>query len=586
MSEEWSGNPEEKDRQADRTRQLIAAALVVATLLLYFPVGGHTFILLDDDAYVTNNPVVRSGLTAESAAWAFRTGDVGNWHPVTWLSHMLDVSLFGLDAGWHLRENMLLHAINAALLFLLLCRMTGRMWPSAVVAALFAVHPLHVESVAWVSERKDLLCALFWLLSIRAYVERVKSGGRAWLPVSLAFFALAFMSKPMAVTLPVVLLLLDYWPLGRFGGGENPGDEGGWRRAGRLLAEKAPFVVLSLLFCAVTVYVQDQSRFVGSFELFPLGDRISNALVSYVAYLSKTAWPASLSVFYPHPSYSRQAAATLWKAGASLAALGAATAACLHQRRARPYLVVGWLWSLVMLLPVIGLVQVGGQAMADRYTYLPLIGIFAMAAWAGAEWLSGRPSRRMAAGAAAAALLAALAVGTRVQLSHWTDTPTLFGHALEVTRDNWLIHHNMGTFLEGQRRYEEAAGHYREAMRIAPRFIEPRFALAYLMADRGNLVEATRLYEEVLRIQPDDEMAHNNLGNILFSQGKLEEAAAHFREAMRISPIYEIPRFNLGNVLRQQGRTGEAIAMYREALRINPGYAKAQAQLDLLLSGR
>ncbi len=565
-----------------RLRCLLAAALAAATLLLYYPAGGHQFILLDDDLYVTENPQVRAGLTAASFAWAFSTSHTGNWHPLTWLSHMADVSLFGLDAGWHHRVNVFLHVLNTVLLFFLLSRATGATWRSGIVAALFAVHPLHVESVAWVAERKDLLCAMFFLLSLRMYVGYAEQGGKGRYAASLGSFLLALLSKPMAVTLPFVLLLLDFWPLGR-AGGMRPDGESRKKALSGLLIEKAPYFALTLLFCAVTLYVQAGNANAVPLAHLPVGKRISTAFVAYAAYLWKTVWPSGLAVFYPRP-LAAASVVPLWKSGAAFALVAAVCAAVVLHFRRRPYLAVGWFWYLGTLVPVIGLVQVGGQSMADRYTYIPLIGVFVAAVWGCAEADAGSRTRSLVLGVAAAAAVAAFAFAARVQLSYWGSSERLFEHALNATRDNWLIHNNMGKVLEREGRHADAEFHWREAMRIAPGFVQPRLNLADVLARQGRLPEAAALLDEALRIRPDDEVSHNNLGTVLFGLGDLDGAARHFREAIRIASGYDLPRFNLGLALQRQGRVAEAIAAYRDALRINPAYREAQAQLELALA--
>jgi len=505
-------------------KALTAFLLVVAVLLLFARTGRFSFVVYDDDQYLTGNPRVQSGLSAEGVAWAFTTTHAANWHPLTWLSHMLDVELFGMDPGAHHRVNVAFHAANTLLLFLVLLRMTAAPGRSAFVAALFAVHPLHVESVAWVAERKDLLCAFFWFLALGAYARyAARPVLKRYLPV-LLLFALALLSKPMAVTLPFVFLLLDFWPLGR---ASSP--------AGilRLLPEKIPLFVLTAASCAVTLVAQQQGGALAPLRALAPGVRLAHALVAYAAYLGKTLWPASLAVFYPHPGIAPPA----WKVAGAILLLAALSALAVWRRDRSPWILTGWLWFLGTLVPVIGLVQVGEQAIADRYTYLPLVGIFLALAWELPE-IARRcnlPGRALQAGAVL--VLLPLAVASWVQTGYWKNGETLFEHTLRASPENWLAEVTLGAFREEEGKIDEAIAHYRNG----------------------------------LRLKPDFPFGHNNLGAILMRRGQVEEAIPHFREAVRILPDYLEAQYNLANALSRTGRHDEARIHFREVLRIRAG---------------
>jgi protein O-mannosyl-transferase len=552
----------------------VGAALIVLTLALFGTALPRTFINYDDDVYVTGNPHVRQGVTGSSIVWAFTTTEASNWHPVTWLSHMLDVQLYGLDAVGHHWTSLFLHAANTALLFFVLRRMTGALWRSALAAALFALHPLHVESFAWVAERKDVLSTLFWLLTVAAWTRYLDRTTPARYAVVLALFALGLMSKPMLVTLPFTLLLLDVWPLRRW--------TASW--AG-LVREKAPLFAMSAASCVATAIAQRRGGALQGFEHFPLPDRLANAIASCGAYLGKTVWPASLAVFYPHPHLG----VMTWRVAVSLLAIGGITALALRTYRTAPFLAVGWLWYLGTLVPVIGLVQVGGQGMADRYTYVPLIGIFVAVAW-GLDLVAER-SRflRSAVAVAACAWLVALAVVARVQLGTWADRETLFRHALAVTSDNWLAHHNLGTILFNQGKPEDAVVQLTECLRIQPNYTEAHYNLGLALEKLGRHSEAIAEFERALALRPTFGKAHNNLAIILAGQGRTDEAIGHLREAIRIDPSAEKAYFNLGNVLLQTGRAAEAAEALEQAIQLEPDDAAAAESLRearKALSGR
>ena len=574
----------------------VCTLLVLGTLAVYRPVAKYDFVTFDDGHYVYENPHVRGGLDWSGVSWAFTTTWTSNWHPLTWLSHMSDSELFGLNAGCHHFVSVVLHILNSVLLLLVLKGMTGALWRSAMVAALFALHPLHVESVAWVSERKDILSSFFFMLMLWAYLRYVACPSMSRFGLVFAFLSFGLMSKAMLVTAPFVLLLLDYWPLRRFqvqheaepgGAGRIIGGAQGNRGSNALwlAAEKLPLLALAAASCVVTFVVQGRGSAMLLTSAVPLGGRIVNALVAYVSYIGKTLWPGSLAVFYPYrpvlPTVEWVGAAILLTAISVLVVLG---------RRWR-YLLVGWLWYLGMLVPVIGLVQVGAQSMADRYTYLPLIGIFLIAVWGVADLAAGRRWGRIAMAGAAGTVILVCMVGTRYQVRHWRNGIALFEHALEVTRDNSLAHNNLGLALMEQGKpeeaiahYQEAIAHYRDAVGIAPIVgALAHYNLGVVRMGQGKTDEAIRQFREALKIRPEYAEAHTNLGLALISQGKTDEGITHFREALRIHPESIMAHLNLGVVLAQKGKNDKAIAHFRKALEIDPQSAEANTNLGLAL---
>jgi protein O-mannosyl-transferase len=589
---------------------VLCLALALGTFIVFGRVLECDYVNCDDPDYVTSNPEVLGGLTLSGAAWAFRTTAAGNWHPLTWLSHMLDVSLFGVGArGPHLL-NLLLHVASTVLLFLLLRQFTGAIWRSALVAALFAVHPLHVESVAWISERKDVLSTFFGLLTVCEYgrYARKRAGTgtmsrtsffRGWVldySLALLFFAFGLMSKPMLVTLPFVLLLLDYWPLNRMSGAGslapnakkpslmNPeGSRVGLRRSVllRLSKEKIPFFLLSAISCAVTFLAQKAGGAVQPFSNLPLELRIENALVAYARYLGKTFWPADLCVIYPLPDH--------WPLGlvlfsASLVCVVSAVAGVLARRF--PFLPVGWFWFLGTLIPVIGLVQVGAQSMADRYTYLPLTGIFIMLVLGIGEAVARLRLSRLGVigvGAAATALVGTCAMLTRDQVSYWRDSGTLFRHAIAVSRKNYIAYDALGSYLYERGLVDEAADNYRAALKINPAYADAQSNLGVVLADQGRFDEAIQCYLNALRLNPNLADAHNNLGNALRHRERLEDAIVHYHRALQISPSFAAAYVNLGNALVQQGQFEQAIDQYRTALQIRADFAEAHFNLGAVL---
>jgi Tfp pilus assembly protein PilF len=530
---------------------LVCLILIVMTLAVYWQVRNHDFQYYDDSLNVTENPDVQAGLTWQGIIWAFTTTHTSNWLPLTWLSHMVTCEIYGLNAGGHHVINLQFHIFNTLLLFVVFKKMTRALWRSAFVAALFAVHPLHVESVAWVTERKDVLSTFFWFTTMWAYLRYVGCPGLTRYLLVLVAFALGLMAKPMPVTLPFVLLLMDYWPLGRFQAGYN--EQGPEKSMDfthkvsffpRLVLEKVPLFALAAGSCVVTFLAQRSGGSLSSLGKLPPDIRIANALVSYVSYMRKTVWPAQLGVFYPHPGVP-----PAWKVAACAAFLLVVTFVVIWARRKRPYLPVGWLWYLGTLVPVIGLVQVGEQAMADRYTYVPLIGLFIIVAWGvpelAARWRYQRPLLAVSMGAA----ISSFAICAYSQVGHWDNATALFKRAVDVTTNNYVAQFNLGLALAKQGRPKEAISHYSEALRINPAWAEAHNILGNALARQGNLRRAVSHYSEALRINPAMAEAHNNLGLALQMLGRVEEAVPHFREALRIKPDYPHARHNLGTAL-------------------------------------
>ncbi len=566
-----------KRRQIVR-QAFISLTLVIAAVCVYLPVRHHGFVNLDDDDYVTANAHVQSGLTLRGLVWALTTNHAATWHPVTWLSHMLDWQLWRDRAGAHHLVNVLFHVANALLLFGVLSRMTASAVRSALVAGLFALHPLHVESVAWVSERKDVLSTCFWLLTLWAYVRYIgRPSGWRYFSV-LGLYALGLMAKPMVITLPFVLLLLDYWPLGRTRWAKSVVGENVSTPPSQLIREKLPFLALGAISGALTYWAACRGGAMAPLVSMPVGTRIANVLVSYVGYVGKMFWPTGLAVLYPLHAGPSAAAATV--AGIGLVGV---TIAVIWGARRGPWFVTGWFWYLGTLVPVIGLVQVWSQSMADRYTYVPSIGLFIMLCWSVPSRAMERRNLKVITYAAAVALLAVCAALSRVQIEYWKDSETLFRHALDVTRDNWLAHDNLGAALLQTGRLQEAIEQCEEALRIKSDDAKAHNNLGAALQQTGRLQEAIGQYEQALRIEPDDAEVHVNLGSALSLAGRFAEGIAQYEQALRIKPDDAKTYYNLGLTLSLAGRFAEGIAQYEQALRIKPDYAKARHNLGSAL---
>ncbi len=553
-------------KSESRVALYLGAVLAIGTLLLYWPTSGYGFIIADDYQYVSQNAPVLKGLSWSGINWALWSMYAYNWHPLTWVSHMVDCSVYGLYPGGHHLTNVFLHTANAVLLFLLLRRFTGKVWPSAFVAALFAWHPLHVESVAWVCERKDVLSTFFLLLTIGAYGRYVEQPTRGRLWLTLGFFLLGLMSKPMLVTLPCVLLLLDYWPLNRLAA---PSASATWVKQWRpLVVEKIPFFLLSLIGCVLTVAAQSANGAVKGTEEISLPVRLANPICSYGRYLVKAIWPEHLVIFYPMPLVPQWGLFAI-----SLLFVVACTWLAFRWRAKFPWFGVGWLWFLGTLVPVIGIVQVGEQAMADRYTYIPYIGLFIMVAWGADYWMEKRPSvRRLALPMGALTLVACVAV-TRNQMGYWRDSVTVFGHATSLTAANAFSNGNLSYALAEAKRGGDAIPRY-EAILPVKMKSEHGKPLIYDTASIGKRDEAVTQLSELLNYDPDNATLHNNLGIVLYEQGKPEEAIAQFERAAQLNPKSPWAYFNEAVVLQSRGRAREAAAHYAKAIELRPDLSK------------
>jgi tetratricopeptide (TPR) repeat protein len=559
--------------------RLIALLLALVTLLVYLPVRQHGFVVYDDPEYLTDNHLVQAGLTWPGIRWAFTTWHVSNWHPLTWLSHMADCELFGLQAGAHHLVNVLLHAANTALLFVLLWRLTGGRWAAAMVAALFAWHPLRVESVAWISERKDVLSVCFALLTLLAYERYAHAkgakaaGANRLLALAVGLFALGLLAKPMLVTLPFVLLLLDWWPLKRL-----PEDRVSFATLTPVVWEKWPFFLLTAASCVVTFLAQ-RAASVLTLAQCPPGLRFGNALLAYGQYLRDTFWPADLALLYPLP-----ASLPLFPVAASVLALVLITWLAWREHRTQPWLLVGWLWFLGTLVPVIGLVQVGLQSRADRYTYLPQIGLFIAVVFALREFATRRkiPPAWLAT-AASAVLLACLGLTSR-QIAFWRDSETLFTRSLKVSPGSSIAHINLGVALQQQGRRTDALAEYQAALRLDPASVQAHNNLAILLEELDRNDEALAAYQRALQLNPLAPLAHCNLGLLLAKLGRFDEALAAYAEAARLAPRDARPPALMGRAELQRGNGSRAAGHFRTALKRNSEDLQTMIRLARLLA--
>ena len=569
-----------KGVRSHRITIVIYLFLAAITLAAFAQTIRYDFVNFDDDVYVYNAPAVQAGLTIKGIALAFTSPHARNWHPLTTISHMLDCQLYGLKAGGHHATNVVLHTVAALLLFRVLRQMTGAVWKSAIVAALFAIHPLHVESVAWVSERKDVLSAVFFLAMLNAYVHYARAPSIARYVVVAVLLMGGLMSKPMLVSSPLILLLLDYWPLRRFeqpfsinGKIRTPGSGHQTRAIGHLFLEKIPLLVLSAASCVITFILQ--KRATGAIPPLPFLWRMQNAVATYVIYVWKTFWPTDLAVFYPHPNDTL----AIWEILVAIGLLLAMTIAAIVFRRKRPYLFTGWFWYVGMLLPVIGLVQVGEQGHADRYTYLSNVGLFLLVVWLVAEVAAVSRFRSRVALAAAVVLIGALACGAFVQTSYWRNSETLWTHALAVTSNNDVAHNNLGYLCVDRGELDQAISHFEAASSIRSRKQDPHYDvgsafvqmnLADSLARKGLSDEAMVHYEEALRLQPNYADAYYNRGSVLFAEGRIDEAIADWEKALQLQPNDADAHTGLGNAFLRQGLLKEAIAHYERALTLSP----------------
>ncbi len=562
-----------------RFRGSIALLLIAGSFTVYAEVRSHEFVRYDDDLTIFENAVVREGLSLPSAVRAFTEPHETNWIPLTWISLQLDHTLYGLEPAGYLLTNVVLHSVSAALLFLVLARMTGSLWASGFVAAVFALHPLHVESVAWASERKDALSGVFWMLTLLAYAAYAKHpGSTRRYALVLACLVLGLLAKPMLVTLPFVLLLLDYWPLGRLAAG---GKDSLPRRLRPAVLEKLPMLAVVAAVSVVTFVVQRETGAMSRQPMLPFPFRLLNAVDSYGVYIAKSLWPTDLAVFYPHPLRS----GSLLRSGAIALALVSVTAVAARAAVRRPYLIVGWLWYLGTLVPVIGLVQAGMQARADRYMYVPLIGLTVMLAWGAADLFGRRRNGRVALAAASCIVLVALAATARKQVGYWRDTVSLYERAISVTEGNFVAHRGLAAALLSAGSHDRARHHFAAAVRIQPRWFEARVGLGDALLAGGEPAEAIEAYTDALRLQPDESRALERLGRAYFEAGKVNRAERTLLRALRLrgenapSSLQAV----LGRVLLHRGALDRSAVYFRRAIDRDPEFAEAHANLGLLL---
>ncbi len=571
-----------------RPNLAISVFFILAAFVVFWPLLTHDFVSIDDNVYVTSNPHVRSGLTAKNIKWAFTTFDAEFWHPLTWLSLMADAQIFGgRPFGFHL-TNLLLHILNTILLFFFLRKVTGNLWQSAFAASLFALHPLHVESVAWIAQRKDVLSTFFWLLTLRWYAHFVEKPNRSHYGWALVSFILGLMSKPMLITLPFTLLLLDYWPFCRFQ------YKGSWRSFARdvwpYIREKLPFFGITATAVIITYSAQKYGGGLDSMNPYPLSDRIANALISYGVYIWKMIWPQKLAFFYPFPD-----SLPAWQIMVATLALVIFTALAIRFIKDRPYFVVGWLWYLGTLLPVIGLVKIGDFAMADRYTYVPLIGLFIIISWGVPDLLRNWRSKALVLPLAALVVLASFAVFTRVQARYWSTSIALYEHAIQVTRNNFLAHYALGDILAGEGKFDEAILHFSKAVRARPEKATLQNMLGRALASQGSFDEALPHLITALEIKPQFAEAHFNIGIALAAKSLYAQAVEHLSSALKLHlKLNQIQHtsnkkrlsenFESGNVNENEVKIDAAIDQYTSALSVPSEYLPALIKLIGLYS--
>ena len=574
-------NYEKKTLFNVRSDVWICLFLVISILWVYWPVRNFSFVNFDDRQYVTSNYHVQAGLTLENIRWSFSATQASNWHPLTWLSHMLDCQIYGMNPGHHHMTNVLLHILNTLLLFFIFKRISGSQWKSAFVAALFALHPLHVESVAWISERKDVLSTFFWMLTLWSYTGYVESSRLDKYLLLILFYILGLMAKPMLVTLPFVLLLLDYWPLKRFHLKSSDNENAAVQKPFYfgLILEKIPLFLLSAASGIVTYLVQKSSGAVSSLDAIPFHDRIANALVSYVVYIGKMLWPHNLAVLYPYPK-----SIALWEiAGAGILLIMISVFA-FRMLRSKPYLAVGWLWYLGTLVPVIGIVQVGSQALADRYTYVPLIGIFIMITWGISDWISKKHYGKIGLFIASASILSILMITSRLQVKYWSNSVTLFEHAIDVTGENCTAQLNLGEALAEQGNMKKAVKPFSKDLSEKSDRAAAQYELGDMFEKKGELSRAVKCYMEAIKIRPGYAKAYNNLGVIFAAQNKVEAAIVFLSKALQISPDYAGAHFNLGKIFFNRNDPEKAIFHYKKALQFDPNMMQGLYQLSWIRS--
>jgi protein O-mannosyl-transferase len=570
-------------------RIVICVLLALATFAIYSEVQDHEFINYDDPTYVTENLDIQAGLSSESISWAFTTFSGGNWSPVTWFSHMLDYQLYGLQAKGHHLTNLFLHITNSLLLFLVLFRMTGALWQSAFVSALFALHPLNVESVAWAAERKNVLSTLFWLMTMWAYINYTQKLNIKSYSLVILFFILGLMSKAMLVTLPFVLLMLDFWPLNRLKFGKERGSSEALEKriakkseVSKLVFEKTPLFLFTIGLSIITFIAQKSLGAMNQGETLTFSTRVTNAMVSYLEYLEKMIWPRGLSIFYPHPGNTLAE----WKGILCCIALVGISIISIRLIRKAPYFAIGWFWYLGTLVPVIGIVQVGRQAIADRYAYIPLVGIFIIVAWGVPELLSKWRYKERVLSVSAGIIIFALLITTWKQVSHWKNSVTIFQHAIKVTdiKHPYFVevYNNLGAALFAEGKNEEAISHYKTALELSPNFVLSHYNLGDALFAQGKNSEAISQYKLAIKSNPDFTDAYNNLGNVLFAEGKNEEAISYYKTALELKSDSADTHYNLGIVLLQKGNTSEAISQFKKVIELKPNFVEVYINLSFI----
>jgi len=568
-----------------RLNLMVCLFLTLVIVIIYGQVGSFDFVDWDDGLYVTENAYVQKGLSVEGFIWAFTTQHSGSWQPITWLSHMMDSELYGLNPAGHHYTNIAFHTANTLLLFFILFRMTGALWKSAFVAALFAVHPFHVESVAWVSERKDVLSTFLGLLMIGAYYHYIKTPHFKNYLLVIIFLSLGLMSKPMLVSFPFVLLLLDFWPLKRIRFKNNYdlksekstyyGFEGNFQ----LIVEKIPLFVLAVIQCILTFIIQRSDEIIVPLKVLSLKTRIANTLVSYVSYVLKAIWPHNLAYYYPYPI----GLFSVWQIyGAAFLILSIILGA-IYLSRQYPYVLVGLFWYIGTLVPVIGLVQVSDQAMADRYTYIPLIGLFIVVAWGVPDILKKWHYRKFFLCVSAIVILSSLTMRAFIQTSHWENSVALFENAVKINENNYHALNNLITALVDKGRYDKAYLYLSRALKRDPKREDLRMNLANVLYLKGNPDEAISQYRKILQTDFENADVHYNLSCVLSSQKKYNEAIRHYNETLSIDPKYSKAHYNLGDIYLNQGKTTEAFMHYAEVIKIKPDYSQAYNKLGLIL---
>jgi protein O-mannosyl-transferase len=559
--------------------------IAVSTFSVYWQIHNYDFVNFDDDEYVYNNPHVNNGITINNIIWAFTSFHSYNYHPLTWISHMIDCQLYGLNPARHHLTNLLFHIANALLLFFVFNKMTNSLWQSGFIAALFALHPLHIESVAWISERKDVLSMFFWILTLLSYISYSRRPSVYRYYGVLLFFIFGLLSKPMVVTLPFVLFLLDYWPLDRFGGQESIFCHISKPKSifVCLVLEKIPLLILSGISSIVTFYAQKYGGIVKSLDIFPIKVRIANALVAYATYITKMIYPYKLAYLYPHPGMP-----LWWKLTGSCFLLFCISYFAIRSMKQYPYFIVGWLWFLGTLVPVIGLVQVGVQSMADRYSYVPLIGLFVIVAWGVPELITHWKRKNLWVTISTTIVLAILMIMTWKNIRYWENSITINEHALQVTSQNYIALDSLGITLFRQGHIDEAIHLYQQAIQIQPDNCYVHFNLGVALYMKGDIEEAIKQYLEALRIEPNYFKALTNLGAALYQQGHIDESINWYQQALRINPDYLEAHYNIGIAFDKLGKIEEAIQHYLQAVRIDPNFVSAQyfLAIDLYKQGR